>query len=204
MSWSLHLCIFTFINFCRPVSRGRPAFPQPSLGQTPWSTLRPSVFTGGLLVRQGHSTLTCSPPTARPSLHPVIAPPPLPPPLSPPSLIDPDLDQQGECKRYVSTVWIARWSLPWFPVAITSSVLIVPPRYVRVQTLCALCACPRLHRPFSSATCDLNEFPLMADEGSAFPALQIHYVRREITKPPQNQFLGASSPWVFVDKGEVE
>lgn len=106
----------------RPVSLGRPGSLQPSLGQKPWSTLRPSAFTEGRSAQPGPLMPTGSPPTARPSPLPVKAPPPLPPLLSPLSPIDRGWDQQWEDRRYVSTVWITRWLLPWFPAAITSFV----------------------------------------------------------------------------------
>lgn len=96
------------IDVSRPVSLGRRGSLQPSLGPKPWSTLRPSVFIEGLLARLGPSMPTGSPLTARPSPLPVKAPPPLPPLPNSPSPIGRGSDQQGEDRRYVSTVWITR------------------------------------------------------------------------------------------------
>lgn len=142
----------------RPVSLGPPGFLQSSLGQKPWSTLRPSVFTVVHLVQSRYSMPTGSLLTAPPSPLPVKALPPLPLLLSRTSPIEEVWCQLWEARRYASSAWITRWSQPWFHVAITSSVLIVPPTYARVQMLFVLCACLRSHRPLSSAICDLMNF----------------------------------------------
>lgn len=78
----------------RPVSLGPPGFLQSSLGQKPWSILRPSVFTEGRLAQLQPSMPTGSPLTARPSPLRVKALPPLPLLLNPPSPIDQRSDQQ--------------------------------------------------------------------------------------------------------------
>lgn len=52
--------------------------------------------------------------------------------------------------------------------------------------LSALCACPRSHRPFSSAICDLNPFTLMADEGSASPTPPTCNVWRNYKTDPKS------------------
>ena len=109
------------VDFSRPANLARPASLQPSLELKPWSTLRPSEFTEGLLGQPGPLMPTGSPLTAQPSPPPVKAPPPHPLPLNPLS-VDRGLDQQEEDRSYASSVWITRLSLPWFPVAITSSV----------------------------------------------------------------------------------
>lgn len=96
------------IDLSRPVSLGHPGSLQPFLGQKPWSTLKPNVFTEGLLARLGPLMPTGSPLTAQPSPLPVKAPPPLPPLLNLPSPIERGSDQQGEDRSYVSNVWITR------------------------------------------------------------------------------------------------
>lgn len=97
------------INVSRPVSLGHPGSLQPSLGQKPWSTLRPSVFSEGLLARLAPLMPTDCPLTARPSPLPAKALPLPLPLLNSLSPIDRGSDQQqGEDRRYVSTVWITR------------------------------------------------------------------------------------------------
>lgn len=88
-------CLMTVVtDVSRPVSLGPPGSLQSSVGQKPWSTLRPSAFSAGRLAQLRSSMPTGSPLTARPSPLPVKALPPLPHLLNPPSSIDLGLDQQ--------------------------------------------------------------------------------------------------------------